>query len=173
MEGKGMPADFAATFDAAKTDFNTCLEAYNNSKMTVMQETAAKTEAFNEVYATLSSMLKDGKSIFGDNKAVQDLFVFAALQKMAGKTSRTGIRLELLDSETRLPVTTTRFVIEPGDEIGFPNSKGIAEISLPSGKYSIVATTPGYTTLTLTDIVVKKDTMRHISMLLQKAVAVA
>lgn len=172
-EGNGMPVDFVASFTKAKTNFDNRLQEYNNSKLEVMQQTAVKTGAFNGVYQTLSSMLKDGRSIFSGNKEVQDLFNFNSLAKMAGKTTRTGVHITVLESETKLPVTTTRFVLEPGNIIGTVDSNGIADVSLTSGKYSFVATTPGYNTVTITKLVMRKDTMRRLNILLQKAVAVA
>jgi hypothetical protein len=64
-------------------------------------------------------------------------------------------------------------MFEPGDITAFVNANGIADVCMPAGEYSLLATTPGYNTIIIDAIVVKPGAMRHIELLLYKAAAVA
>jgi hypothetical protein len=75
-----MPADFQTTFSADGDSFIKVSAAYFDATVEKKQFTARKQEAFNAIYESLITMLKDGQQIFAEDKVAKEQFVFEQLK---------------------------------------------------------------------------------------------
>lgn len=172
-EGKGMPADFQAAFDASGTAFTGLMNDYTVTKAGSKKSTGTRTIANNAVYATLMSMISDAKTIFEDDAATLKLFSYAALLRLAGKGATSGFHITIKDSDTLLPVTTSTLLLQPGNITAYVNEKGVADVKINKGPVSYIITTPGYPVAYGDNIQLVPGVMHRIEIMLKKEVAAA
>lgn len=76
MADDNMPAMFKASFEGARTAFQTTYNDLLDKKQDNPQEAAAKVGTNNELYRELMKVMDDGAHIFRNDEELQDRFVF-------------------------------------------------------------------------------------------------
>ena len=173
LKNGNMPATFEADFNAKKTTFEMALKDYSDTKTNIQKDGDAKLAANNAVYQSLMTMLRDAKAIFRKQPNNKKIFTYTALAKMVGKKGRGGFRVSVKELITRMPVTTTTLLFQPGNITAFVNAGGIAEVHLPKGVYSYTATTPGYDTAEGFNLQATAGVMHRVDIMVNKVAAVA
>lgn len=90
----GMPAGFAATFDAAQGEFETVYNAFMDARQDAQQQTDAKILANNAIYADGKTMMEDGKHIFRNDASVRERFMWEIVLEMISSPGAGGDEVE-------------------------------------------------------------------------------
>ncbi|MBK9017946.1 MAG: carboxypeptidase regulatory-like domain-containing protein [Saprospiraceae bacterium] len=149
--GGNMPAGFPATFDTARTTFNTTLADYESSVESEQVATQDKTDAFNAVYDLISPMTKDGQKLYRNNEAVRTQFVIShVIARISGPglAGARGLVLDITDSQPITGATATLTLITV-DEVATvytatTDDGGNYVRNCPSGNYNLQFTAPGF-----------------------------
>jgi hypothetical protein len=78
----GMPTNFVTGFDAVKGQYIQLFEDFKAAEQTSIEQTDAKINANNALYADGRSMMEDGKRIFRKNAAVRNKFVWERILEL-------------------------------------------------------------------------------------------
>ncbi len=84
----GMPAGFAAAYDAKKVIFDGLYGEYKDARQDAQEQTDAKINANNAIYKDGREMMEDGKHIFRKNASLRDRFVWERILELV--TPPTG-----------------------------------------------------------------------------------
>jgi hypothetical protein len=90
----GMPANFINGFDTVKGDFIQLFDDFKSAEQTSIEQTDAKINANNAIYADGRSMMEDGKRIFRKNAAVRNKFVWERILELLTPNSSTTVVFE-------------------------------------------------------------------------------
>lgn len=87
---QNMPNAFQGQFTTLKNDFTDLYDDFADKTQDTEEQTDAKINLTNAIYAKLIDMFEDGQAIFRADKALQNRFIFAQVLKMVrgskGKT---------------------------------------------------------------------------------------
>lgn len=86
----GMPAGFAADYDLKKLEFDTVYNNFMDKRQDAQEQTDAKIEANNAIYADGRAIMEDGKHIFRGNASVRDRFIWERVLEMLSSPGAGG-----------------------------------------------------------------------------------
>ena len=141
-----MPAGFQATFQAHGLEFIEASAAYANATVEKKQFAGEKSEANNDIYQQVMTMLKDGQQIFADNKVAREQFVFERLKAIykGGSASLIGY----ITNANNLGIEGATIISADGVYKATTNKKGYYKISrIAEGTYTFTISCPGYAPL--------------------------
>ena len=134
----GMPATFAAEFEAAKDAFELKYQAFLQAEEDAKVLTDQKVRANNALYRDLMKMFEDGKKIFREEAAIREQFTFdRVLSLVSGRSSTTSSSIPatvvelgvfIYDEETELAIAGARFTV-----INTPSGASISALSNAEG----------------------------------------
>lgn len=86
----GMPAGFAADYDLKKQEFDDVYNDFMDKRQDAQEQTDAKIQANNAIYADGRAMMEDGKHIFRGNASVRDRFIWERVLEMISTPGAGG-----------------------------------------------------------------------------------
>ncbi len=89
----GMPAGFAAAYDAKKVIFDGLYGEYKDARQDAQEQTDVKINANNAIYKDGREMMEDGKHIFRKNASLRDRFVWERILELVTPPTDGGATL--------------------------------------------------------------------------------
>ncbi len=140
-----MPITFPKQYSTAVDAFNLQFVTYVHDDQSDPGLTAAKIKANNAVYASLTSMFKDGAAIYRRNPAMKTLFTFDDILAHIVGPGTTGVRFQAVDSVSLLPIPGVIITAQPGATTATTGTDGIIEVPLSENAYALSFVVPtGY-----------------------------
>ncbi len=140
-----MPATFAASYTTAATNFSNQYLAFKSAEETSVA-TAAKINANNACYRTLTAMFRDGQVIFTNDLETKKLFVFSTLWDLINPPV-AGIKGEVKVTGTNAPISGASVSIQKEGEVAvevLTEDDGGYSHQVSSGNYTIVVSADNY-----------------------------
>lgn len=140
-----MPATFTAALTLAATNFSNQYLAFKSAEET-SAATAAKINANNACYRTLTAMLRDGQVIFSNDLETKKLFVFSTLWDLINPPV-AGMKGEVKVSGTNVPIVGATVSIQREGEVALDiltDEEGSYSHQVGAGKYTITVNAVGY-----------------------------
>lgn len=159
-----MNAAFATEFNDARTQFNTLLTDFENSKEAIPMATDEKVDAFNEVYDTVRPMMDDGQEIFRHDPTKRTQFVFADVVARISGPGLAGARGKVISDVGSLPIegvlATLTLVSNPANtHTATTDADGNYLITCPSGDYKLTFIADGYVPSASRDVTIDVGTI--------------
>jgi hypothetical protein len=140
-----MPATFTAAVTTTATNFSAQYLLFKSAEET-SPATAAKINANNACYRTLTGMLRDGQVIFANDLETKKLFVFSTLWDLINPPV-AGIKGEVKVSGTNEPIGGATISIQKEGEVAIDiltEDDGSYSHQVSAGKYTISVSADGY-----------------------------
>jgi hypothetical protein len=145
LQQGGMAAAFAATYAAATAAFEAEFVLYVKARGTATDGTTDKVNANNALHAAMLEMLADAKILFEEDKTISKQFTYKAIRNMITKDVSCGLHIVVRDEDTKKPLSKAVITISTKDEPFLVNKRGVLDIKLDKGTYTIIVNVPGYT----------------------------
>ena len=166
----GMPATFADTFTTTIAGFDELNSSYGVAIQKEREETNAKTAANNEVYTTLTRLIKDAKSIFINDATTRAFFTYDTIALRFKKEGKTGYRFTIRQVISEAAIHNAVVVFQPGNITAIANKKGVAQAELQKDViYTFTITAPGSATVAGSDLKTTPGVMKRKEFLLTPA----
>lgn len=149
LANDNMPSDFPATLNALSVDtlkvYNNYLQ-YDSNSATV---TADNIKTLNKVYDDLMKMVRHSARVFHNDPDTAAQFTYASLLQAAGRHKEAGVRGNIIDGDTNLPLKDVQVSNQTKTHNDLTNTDGNYHLKgLGEGKDFITAEVPGYTKAT-------------------------
>ncbi len=170
--GNNMPAAFAATFNTAKTQYDTFYQSFITAGQSDEVETQTKLNANNAIHADLMAMFLDGQEIFKNDEAVRKLFIFDQVLLNVEGPGIAGAKGEITNSTNDNPITTAANLEFVGPTeyttVSGPDSRYQAS-PLAAGSYTVTVTCPGFQTLIINNVEIQTGVLKTLNIELTPA----
>lgn len=149
----GMPASFAADHLAAQAAFAATYADFTAARQTEYDMTDAKIEANNAIYDQMMQMCSEAQNVFRTNASLRERFVFKNIKQLVTAPGAAGLLGTVTLNATPTPAVGAIVTIVELDRTAITDALGQYQIiGIPSGRYTILITLPGYTDFTKANI---------------------
>ncbi len=150
-----MPPAFQTVISNMKASADSDVTAFLNTRENTKQVSSDKVSANNALYKAATDICEDGQHVFRNNEAKKSQFVWDSIMTIVSPPGAAGLRLDVKEEGTNLPIGSVNVVIQREDG-GIPlelvtnaDSKGYFE-SLEPGVYNGTVKKTGYVDLSVT-----------------------